>query len=300
MHLRLAFGPAFVPSPLSARSLPTLEARSFWPTSEPAFWQSEQQTSNQAGAGATCIAVVALLATAFRTRASSRPSRGHFKAVLLSEGSLELSSTYVTSSTFAGASLGKAGVASRSKVTVNSLKSCDTLYFRRYWQYKSRHRKNLRNRAYNIFQKNKYKKEMKKVLLYAEDLRTNDVQPESVDQVMSEIKEKLDEACSVIDAVAVQGVLHRNDAADCKERMCIYILKACVKKGLLTMPEDPFDNNHNNKNNLNNNNKNNNKNNNNKNNNNRGSLRAGLQSDRVSTAEAWFCHRLILYFICCW
>ncbi|CAE8623627.1 unnamed protein product [Polarella glacialis] len=58
---------------------------------------------------------------------------------------------------------------------------------------------------------------MKKVLRYAEDLRTNDVQPESVDQVMSEIKEKLDEACSVIDAVAVQGVLHRNDAADCKE-----------------------------------------------------------------------------------
>mmetsp|Transcript_76138 Transcript_76138/g.123028 ORF Transcript_76138/g.123028 Transcript_76138/m.123028 type:complete len:348 (+) Transcript_76138:56-1099(+) len=240
--LLLAFGPVFVPSTLSTRSSsPTLEAKTFLPTSEPAYWQSEQQARNQAGAGATCIAVVALLATALRTRASSRPSRGNFKAVLLSEGSLEPSSTSATSSTFAGASLGKVDDTSRSKVTVNSLKSCDTLYFRRYWQYKSRHRKNLRNRAYNIFQKNKYKKEMKKVLRYAEDLRTNDVQPESVDQVMSEIKEKLDEACYVIDAVAVQGVLHRNDAADCKERMCIYILKACVKKGLLTMPEDPFE-----------------------------------------------------------
>ncbi|CAE8596124.1 unnamed protein product [Polarella glacialis] len=240
--LLLAFGPAFVPSTLSKRSSsPTLEAKTFLPTSEPTYWQSEQQARSQAGAGATCIAVVALLATALRTRASSRPSRGNFKAVLLSEGSLEPSSTSATSSTFAGASLGKVDDTSRSKVTVNSLKSCDTLYFRRYWQYKSRHRKNLRNRAYNIFQKNKYKKEMKKVLRYAEDLRANDVQPESVDQVMSEIKEKLDEACYVIDAVAVQGVLHRNDAADCKERMCIYILKACVKKGLLTMPEDPFE-----------------------------------------------------------
>jgi len=148
----------------------------------------------------------------------------------------------VASAAFAGASAVDKVTSSRSKVARRSLYSCYTLYFRRWRYYEDRARRNLRNRAYNIFMKNKYKKAMKKVLRYTVELIYGDKQPASHQEVMDEVKEMLDEACEVIDEVTVQGVLHRNTAAKRKDRMFRAILRGSEKKGLITRPsveEDP-------------------------------------------------------------
>ncbi|CAK9106797.1 30S ribosomal protein S20 [Durusdinium trenchii] len=129
---------------------------------------------------------------------------------------------------------------SRGKVARRSLYSCYTLYFRRWRYYEDRARRNLRNRAYNIFMKNRYKKAMKKVLRYCAELEFDDKQPDSFQQVMDEVKDMLDEACEIIDEVTVQGVLHKNTAAKHKDRLFIAILRGSVKKGLIQKPEDPF------------------------------------------------------------
>lgn len=144
-----------------------------------------------------------------------------------------------TSSLFAGVSF-HANESPRVSVAMRSLLSCHTLFFKSIWWYKDRARRNLRNRAYNIWMKNKYKKSMKRVLRRAVEIAKGDWQPQSVDEVMSDIKGILDDACFTIDQVCVQGVLHRRTAARRKERMCRKIGWACIRKGLLTPPEDPF------------------------------------------------------------
>mmetsp|Transcript_138743 Transcript_138743/g.386907 ORF Transcript_138743/g.386907 Transcript_138743/m.386907 type:complete len:158 (-) Transcript_138743:154-627(-) len=106
--------------------------------------------------------------------------------------------------------------------------------------YRDRARREIRNRAYNIFMKNKYKKAMKKVLRYTVELEFGDLQPDSFEAVMAEIKDQLDFACRTVDEVCVQGVIHRNTAARRKDRMCRAILRGCVVKGLLEQPTDPF------------------------------------------------------------
>mmetsp|Transcript_27421 Transcript_27421/g.64486 ORF Transcript_27421/g.64486 Transcript_27421/m.64486 type:complete len:305 (-) Transcript_27421:62-976(-) len=148
----------------------------------------------------------------------------------------------VAAPAFAGATAVDQVTSSRSKVARRSLYSCYTLYFRRWRYYEDRARRNLRNRAYNIFMKNKYKKAMKKVLRYTVELEYGDKQPASHQEVMDEVKDMLDEACEVIDEVTVQGVLHRNTAAKRKDRMFHAILRGSEKKGLITRPsveEDP-------------------------------------------------------------
>jgi len=142
--------------------------------------------------------------------------------------------------TFAGASLAPAS-GQRGLVACKSLYSCYQLYFKRGGIYRDRARRNIRNRAYNIFMKNKYKKAMKRVLRYTVELEYGELKPASHADVMSDIKEKLDEACVTIDEVCVQGVLHRNTAARRKDRMCRAILRGSIVKGLLEKPEDPFE-----------------------------------------------------------
>jgi len=131
----------------------------------------------------------------------------------------------------------------RSLVARRSAMSCYKMYFNNPpgWPYGDRNRRNLRNRAYNLFMKNKYKKKLRNVIRYTVGLEFGDKQPSSKDEVMAEIKDKLDDACLTIDEVCVQGVLHRVDAAWAKDRMCRAILRGCIKKGLLEKPEDPFE-----------------------------------------------------------
>jgi len=130
--------------------------------------------------------------------------------------------------------------ADQSLVQCKALNSCKTLYFRRGDIYEDRHRRNLRNRTYNLFMRNKFKRMMRKVLKYAREIEFMDRDPGSVEKVMDEMKPMLDEACLLIDETCVQGVLHRHLAARRKDRMCRGILRACVAKGYIEKPEDPF------------------------------------------------------------
>merc|ERR1719401_575663 len=147
--------------------------------------------------------------------------------------------------TFAGVSAptgepGPCGIhAKRGLVARKSLYSCFNLYFKK--RYDARHRNNIRNRAYNIFMKNKYKKAMKKVLRYTVELEFGDLKPASAAEALDNVKDLLDEACMTIDEVCVQGVIHRNTAARRKDRMCRAVLRGCVAQGLLQKPEDPFE-----------------------------------------------------------
>lgn len=154
--------------------------------------------------------------------------------------SFAVSVTSTEARALTGGSLSQGETQSRGLVARRSLYSCYTLYFRRWRYYEDRARRNLRNRAYNIFQKNRYKKAMKKVLRYCVELEHYEKQPESHQQVMDELKGMLDEACEIIDEITVQGVLHRNTAAKRKDRMFRAVLRGSVKKGLLKRPKDPF------------------------------------------------------------
>lgn len=128
-----------------------------------------------------------------------------------------------------------------SSVVRRSLKSCFTLYFKRARSpYGKRHQKNIRNRAYNIYHKNRYIKAMKRVLRYCVDVEFGEVQPGSLAAVMDEIKAKLDDACLTVDEVCVQGVLNPETAARRKDRMCRAVYRACMARGYIELCKDPF------------------------------------------------------------
>lgn len=243
--LRLVASPAFVPGCSGFPSKSVLRTATGPVTLQEGCLTaaSRSEASSQSGV-AVGIAAVALLAAAAsrRSQQSSASQRGAkcltVKAVLFPEPLLTASAA----SAFAGGSLRREETA-RSKVALRGkgrLNCCDQLYFRQWWRYKKRHQHELRNRAFNIFWKNRYKKQMKNVLRYAAELEFGDSQPASLDEVISPIKEQLDEACETIDWISVQGMLHRNIAARRKDRMCRRILRTCIAKGVVPKPEDPF------------------------------------------------------------
>jgi len=242
--LRLAVPPAFVPGCSGFPSKSVLRTATGPSTFHEGCLSAASQTeaSSQSGVAVGIAAVALLAAAASRRSQHSAALRGSkslaVKAVLLPE-TLSASSA---ASAFAGGSLHKEEAA-RSKVIRKGkgrLNCCDKLYFRHWWEPKKRLRTELRNRAFNIFWKNRYKKQMRKVLRYAAELEFGDSQPASLDEVMSNIKEQLDEACETIDFISVQGCLHRNIAARRKDRMCRRILRCCIAKGIVEKPEDPF------------------------------------------------------------
>eukprot|EP00930_Biecheleria_cincta_P031002 TRINITY_DN21485_c0_g1_i1.p1 TRINITY_DN21485_c0_g1~~TRINITY_DN21485_c0_g1_i1.p1 ORF type:complete len:326 (+),score=51.06 TRINITY_DN21485_c0_g1_i1:58-978(+) len=241
--LRLTASPAFVPGCSGFPSNSVLRA-----ATGPATLQegcltaaSRSEASSQSGVAVGIAAVALLAAAACRRSQYSTVSRGGakslaVKAVLHPEPLLAPSAAPA----FAGGSLHKEGQA-RSKVALRgrgSLKCCDKLYFRHWWTYKKRVRTELRNRSFNMFWKNRYKKQMRKVIRYGAELEFGDSTPASLDEVMSNIKEQLDEACETIDFVSVQGCLHHNIAARRKDRMCRRILRGCIAKGIVEKPKD--------------------------------------------------------------
>ncbi|CAJ1348051.1 unnamed protein product [Effrenium voratum] len=185
---------------------------------------SPQQDSR--GLGTAALGLAAVLAYK-----AARPSRRSFVVSVKPEAPVPA---------LTGGSLGEQ--VSRGQLTARrSLYSCYTLYFRRWRYYEDRHRRNIRNRAYNIFMKNRYKKAMKQVLNYCVRLEFYDTPaPGSVEAVMRQVKPKLDEACEWIDIVTVQGVIHRNRAAKKKDRMFRSLLRGCVAKGYIDKPEDKW------------------------------------------------------------
>jgi len=124
-------------------------------------------------------------------------------------------------------------------VARRSLKCCNSLYFKRERLYGDRYRRNLRNRAYNMFWKIKHKRLMKNVMWRVEQLEL-DPEVKTMDDVWPKVKAQLDNACITMDEICVQGVMHRNTVERRKDRLCRLILRMCIKKGILQKPEDPF------------------------------------------------------------
>jgi len=131
--------------------------------------------------------------------------------------------------------------AQRSRTACRSLQSCKTLYFRRgLLVYPPRHQKNLRNRAYNIYMKNEYKKVIRKVTRYGYELQRGEINPGSLEEVMKEMKGLLDMGFRALDEACVQGVINRIEAAEEKDRVCKLLAESCMGRKYIERPEDPF------------------------------------------------------------
>lgn len=146
------------------------------------------------------------------------------------------------SASFAGDSAPAAGPvvnAKRTLVVRKSIKSCNHMYFKK--EYKERHQRWLRNRAYSLYMKNKYKRAMRPVQRYGWDLITDKRDPATKEEALAEIQDSLDEACRIIDRVCVQGNLKPHLGASYKDKMCKVIKRGMIHKGLIEVPEDPFE-----------------------------------------------------------
>jgi len=131
--------------------------------------------------------------------------------------------------------------AQRTRTVRRSLVGCETLYFRRgLLIYPPRAQKNMRNRAYNIFMKNAYKRAARNVVRYARLLIAKEQDPGSLEKVMEQIKTRLDTAFELTDRACVQGVINRIEAAEVKDRMCNLLADGCIKQGYIEEPKDPF------------------------------------------------------------
>mmetsp|Transcript_122904 Transcript_122904/g.244450 ORF Transcript_122904/g.244450 Transcript_122904/m.244450 type:complete len:270 (-) Transcript_122904:114-923(-) len=129
----------------------------------------------------------------------------------------------------------------RRRTACRSLGSCDTMYFRRgLLIYPPRAKKNLRNRAYNIYMKNRFKRAGRFVKRYARELYAGDRNPENMGAVMEEMKEGLDHFFKMCDEACVQGVIKTKEAAEWKENICVQLMKACIKRKFIERPKDPF------------------------------------------------------------
>jgi len=225
----LSVGPAFLASPPSPSPLAVPRSS----TSAVATTHLDitpHAIAGVAGSGGvtatTAVALMAVAAAALRRRSKAPSSVAQSVALM----------------PFAGAVV-QSGTDEKPLVARKSMNSCYNLYFgnKKGFNYSDRARRNLRNRAYNIFMKNMYKKAMKRVLTYCIDLEFGDDTPASLDAVWGDVKDLLDEACEIVDEVCVQGVIHRNTAARRKDRMCRAILRGSIVKGLIKKPEDRFE-----------------------------------------------------------
>jgi len=111
-------------------------------------------------------------------------------------------------------------------------RSCFKLYFR--CNYKHRKRKQLRQYAYNLFHKNRYKGAVRMVNRFCTALVEDpDFNPPNMDWVRDYTWRCMDNACNTLDWVAMQKVIKAEEARDIKERMVEKVARACVQKGLL-------------------------------------------------------------------
>eukprot|EP00929_Paragymnodinium_shiwhaense_P004162 TRINITY_DN1048_c0_g2_i1.p1 TRINITY_DN1048_c0_g2~~TRINITY_DN1048_c0_g2_i1.p1 ORF type:complete len:345 (-),score=76.87 TRINITY_DN1048_c0_g2_i1:130-1104(-) len=119
--------------------------------------------------------------------------------------------------------------------------SCWNLYFTQKEPVDEK-RRNLRNRAYNIFMRNKYKRAMKRVLDWALDFEYGEddekMQFNSKDEVLAAVKPLMDKACKTIDLVAVNGVLHPKAAVFRKDRLARNIMRGLVARGFMTVTKE--------------------------------------------------------------
>jgi len=196
-----------------------------------------EAASSSSRVGVAAVAAAALLgaaaASAGRRRSAAKAVGGASVVFVQPAGAF----TGGTSSSVQGLLRGED--AAEDGVAMRALRSCYSLWFKRT-TYKPRHRKCLRNRAYVIFMNNKYKNSMKPVTRYLRACEAGDENPASLQEIMTTLKEDLDNACLTIDEVSVQGVLARQIAASRKDKLCRWILRVAIAKGFLEAPKDIF------------------------------------------------------------
>jgi len=119
------------------------------------------------------------------------------------------------------------------------VKTCKYLWFRRKANYLREHRQVLRNRAYNLYYKHKYKTAMWRVFRRLKNIFGDaERQPTSVEEVLALVKPQLESAMAVIERCAIQGPLHRNAALRRKEKMLKTIIAVCRRRNLLTVSQE--------------------------------------------------------------
>eukprot|EP00929_Paragymnodinium_shiwhaense_P004163 TRINITY_DN1048_c0_g3_i1.p2 TRINITY_DN1048_c0_g3~~TRINITY_DN1048_c0_g3_i1.p2 ORF type:complete len:316 (-),score=94.60 TRINITY_DN1048_c0_g3_i1:134-1081(-) len=191
-------------------------------------------------------AVVALVATATAAASARRSSQARKSGVHKSaEAACALmTATPPTRAVFVSSHTAPQVHEETERATLVSRKSrtsCWNLYFTQKEPVDEK-RRNLRNRAYNIFMRNKYKRAMKRVLDWALDFEYGDEDPNfsfsSKDEVLAAVKPLMDKACKMIDLVAVNGVLHPKAAVFRKDRLARNIMRGLVARGFMTVTKE--------------------------------------------------------------
>mmetsp|Transcript_23967 Transcript_23967/g.55330 ORF Transcript_23967/g.55330 Transcript_23967/m.55330 type:complete len:339 (-) Transcript_23967:63-1079(-) len=120
------------------------------------------------------------------------------------------------------------------------IKDAKVLYLKKR-NYKNRHKKNLRNRAYNLCYRNRFKATISKIYRLCKQMlleeRPDNV-PSSMEEAKAVFEPMFDEACFKLDDAAVQGVISKEEAVFRKDMMLKRVVNACAKCGYLELPED--------------------------------------------------------------
>jgi len=121
-------------------------------------------------------------------------------------------------------------------------KTCKLLYFRRQARYMVEHRKVLRNRAYNLYYRNKYKRhtcyaifEMRR--LFADE----NWKPTSLKQVKRKLKPKMDTALIWIERATIQGTIKPRRAMMAKEKLFDALMHFAKGKKLIKVTKAQAD-----------------------------------------------------------
>jgi len=121
-------------------------------------------------------------------------------------------------------------------------KSCKLLYFRRRARYMDEHRRVLRNRAYNLYFRNKYKKNICLAIFAMRDQFANENwKPQSIQKVKKMFKVKIDTALIWIERATIQGVIKPRRAMQAKEKIFNALLEFCIGKKLIEITKEQRD-----------------------------------------------------------
>jgi len=228
----LRLSACFVPSSVSLS-----DARPMLRHAAPAVSPMPDLSSQRYDKAGIAVATVAILAAMSR-KAKSKGVKPLTAVVLprTSPTALEGSSA---GSAFAGLSVLKE---SRSPDVSRNFypTTCKLLYFRRRARYMNEHRRVIRNRAYNLYFRNKYKRKSCQAIFAMRYLfdSGSTFKPTSVKHVKKKLKSKMDIALIWIERAAVQGTIKPWRAKMAKEKLFNAMLQFCIGKKLIKPTRD--------------------------------------------------------------
>lgn len=123
-------------------------------------------------------------------------------------------------------------------VARKGMKNCTALWFKRIRPYSKDFKRNIRNRSYNLALKVKYKQQVRYVSRFVKRVEFNELKVTSLEDMVQQVKSKLDKAYQYIDFVVAQGVLTRQAAGRIKERLCKMLVFAARRKRFIEAPDE--------------------------------------------------------------